>query len=114
MGNAAHGMHPVAGQGFNLSLRDCLALAETLQTAVTDAESIGSLPVLQRYFDQQSWDQEKTINTSHLLTLLFSTDQPAAAFARNTGLIGLNFLPGIKNWFAKQAMGIGDKGSAKK
>lgn len=114
MGNAAHGMHPVAGQGFNLSLRDCLALAETLQTAIANTEAIGSLPVLQRYLDSQSWDQDKTINTSHLLTLLFSTAEPAAAFARNTGLLGLNFLPGIKNWFAKQAMGIGERGSAKK
>jgi 2-polyprenyl-6-methoxyphenol 4-hydroxylase len=114
MGNAAHGMHPVAGQGFNLSLRDCLALAEVLQTAVTNTECIGSLPVLQRYLDQQSWDQEKTITTSHLLTLLFSTAEPAAAFARNAGLLGLNFLPGIKNWFAKQAMGIGERGFAKK
>jgi 2-polyprenyl-6-methoxyphenol 4-hydroxylase len=114
MGNAAHGMHPVAGQGFNLSLRDCLALAETLQNAVTNGEAIGSLPVLQRYLDQQSWDQDKTINTSHLLTLLFSTAEPGVAFARNTGLLGLNFLPGIKNWFAKQAMGIGERAITKK
>lgn len=106
MGNAAHGMHPVAGQGFNLSLRDCLALAETLQTAVTNNETIGALTVLQRYVDRQSWDQQKTINTSHLLTLLFSTAEPGATFARNTGLLSLNFLPGIKNWFAKQAMGL--------
>ena len=114
MGNAAHSMHPVAGQGFNLSLRDCLALAETLRGALDNGELIGSLPVLQRYLDQQSWDQEKTIYTSHLVTLLFSTAKPAAALARNTGLLGLNFLPGIKNWFAKQAMGLGERGSVKK
>ncbi len=106
MGNAAHGMHPVAGQGFNLSLRDCHALAETLQTAVANNETIGSLTVLQRYLDRQSWDQEKTINASHLLTLLFSTSETSAAFTRNTGLLGLNFLPGIKTWFAKHAMGV--------
>ena len=114
MGNAAHSMHPVAGQGFNLSLRDCVALTDTLQHAVANTEAIGSLPVLQRYLDRQSWDQDKTINTSHLLTLLFSTAEPTAAFARNTGLLGLNFLPGIKTWFAKQAMGMGDRGSVKK
>jgi ubiquinone biosynthesis UbiH/UbiF/VisC/COQ6 family hydroxylase len=106
MGNAAHSMHPVAGQGFNLSLRDSAALVETLQTAVANLESIGSLSVLQRYLDRQLWDQEKTINASHLLTLLFSTSETSAAFTRNTGLLGLNFLPGIKQWFAKHAMGI--------
>jgi len=109
MGNAAHGMHPVAGQGFNLSLRDCFALVETLETAVANGESVGNLSVLQRYLRQQSWDQEKTINTSHLLTLLFSTPEASASFARNIGLLGLNFLPGIKNWFARHAMGIAEK-----
>lgn len=112
MGNAAHGMHPVAGQGFNLSLRDCLALAETLEIAVANGESIGSLSVLQRYLQQQSWDQEKTINTSHLLTLLFSTPEASASIARNVGLLGLNFLPGIKNWFARHAMGIAEKNNS--
>jgi len=110
MGNAAHSMHPVAGQGFNLTLRDCEALALTLREAQTRRENIGSLSVLQRYLDQQQLDQGKTINASHLLTLLFSTDATSAAFARNTGLFGLSFLPGIKQWFARQATGLAGRG----
>jgi 2-polyprenyl-6-methoxyphenol 4-hydroxylase len=109
MGNAAHSMHPVAGQGFNLTLRDCEALADTLYQAQRDGEAIGSLAVLQRYLDSQQLDQGKTIGASHLLTLLFSSDDTSAAFLRNTGLFGLDFLPGIKQWFARQAMGLGDK-----
>ncbi len=109
MGNAAHNMHPVAGQGFNLSLRDCLALTETLTAALKKQEDIGSLTVLQRYLEQQRQDQDKTIGTSHLLTLLFSTPDTSLAFARNTGLLGLNFLPGIRHWFARHAMGIAGK-----
>jgi len=106
MGNAAHSMHPVAGQGFNLSLRDCLALAQTLATALRQHEDIGHLTILQRYLQQQQRDQDQTIGTSHLLTLLFSNDETSMALARNTGLLGLNFLPGIKQWFARHAMGV--------
>jgi len=109
MGNAAHSIHPVAGQGFNLTLRDCEALADTLYEAQRDGEAIGSLAVLQRYLDSQQTDQGKTIGASHLLTLLFSSEDTSAAFLRNTGLFGLNFLPGARQWFARQAMGLGDK-----
>jgi 2-octaprenyl-6-methoxyphenol hydroxylase len=106
MGNAAHSMHPVAGQGFNLSLRDCLALAQTLAMATQQQEDIGKLAVLQRYLQRQQQDQDQTIDTSHLLTLLFSSDETPLALARNTGLLGLNFLPGLKQWFARHAMGV--------
>ncbi len=106
MGNAAHAMHPVAGQGFNLALRDCSALVDTLCDATVRGQSPGELDVLNHYLSRQDLDQEKTIGTSHLLTLLFSTAETLPAFARNTGLFGLNFLPGIKAWFARQAMGV--------
>jgi len=106
MGNAAHSMHPVAGQGFNLSLRDCHALAQTLATALHRHEDIGHLTVLQRYLQQQQQDQDQTIGTSHLLTLLFSNAETPLALVRNTGLLGLNFLPGVKQWFARHAMGV--------
>lgn len=106
MGNAAHSMHPVAGQGFNLSLRDCLSLAQTLATAIRQGEDVGHLAVLQRYLQQQQPDQDQTIGTSHLLTLLFSNAETPLALVRNTGLLGLNFLPGLKQWFARHAMGV--------
>ena len=109
MGNAAHSMHPVAGQGFNLSLRDCQCLANTLAQAAIAHEDPGSLPVLQSYLDQQLGDQQSTIGASHLLTLLFSTEQTLPALLRNSGLLGLNFLPGLKQWFTRQAMGLGGR-----
>lgn len=109
IGNAAHSMHPVAGQGFNLSLRDCQVLAETITHAVQNGEDIGDLSVLQRYQNCQEMDQDITINTSHLLTQIFSTPDTPYALARNTGLAGLNFLPGIKQWFSRHAMGMAGK-----
>lgn len=114
MGNAAHSMHPVAGQGFNLSLRDCQALAQTLATALGQQEDIGHLAVLQHYLEQQQQDQDQTIGSSHLLTLLFSNADTPLSFARNTGLLGLNFLPGLKQWFARHAMGMAGQSIAKK
>lgn len=114
MGNAAHSMHPVAGQGFNLTLRDGNALAETLREAHQKQENLGSLAVLQRYLQRQQLDQNKTIGTSHWLTELFSQDEAPAAFIRNTGLMGLNFLPGLKHWFARHAMGIAGKSVSNK
>jgi len=115
MGNAAHSMHPVAGQGFNLALRDCSVLSQTLNKASQQNKSFGDIQVLNQYLETQQWDQDKTINTSHLLTLLFSTANTLPAFARNSGLLGLNFLPGLKSWFAQHAMGIrGNKAGAAK
>lgn len=107
IGNAAHAMHPVAGQGFNLSVRDCNALAKTLQQAAT--HDPGQLALLSKYQMTQHADQEKTIAASHLINQLFSNTHYSAAIARNSGLIGLNFIPGVKRWFTRQAMGVGHK-----
>lgn len=106
MGNAAHAMHPVAGQGFNLCLRDCYVLSQCLAKAYQQQNNLGALSVLQNYLQQQQWDKNKTIQSSHLLTLLFSSANSPSVLARNSGLLGLNFLPGLKHWFAKQATGL--------
>ncbi|CAH0154830.1 2-octaprenyl-6-methoxyphenol hydroxylase [Pseudomonas sp. Bi70] len=108
LGNAAHSLHPIAGQGFNLSLRDVRALADTLSAS---AAPLGDLVTLQRYAGIQAGDQTRTVAFSDQVTRLFSTDQPLLAAGRNLGLLGLELLPPAKRWFARQAMGMGTRGS---
>lgn len=106
VGNAAHGLHPIAGQGYNLSLRDVMALAETL---LQDGARLGDLKVLQGYLAGQRLDQTLTVGFSDRVTRLFSNDRPALARLRNLGLLGLELCPPAKHWFARQAMGLGTR-----
>ena len=106
LGNAAHSLHPIAGQGFNLSLRDVQALAEALSAGPQDP---GDLATLRAYHDRQRLDQALTIGFSDQVTRLFGTRQPVLATGRNLGLLGLDLLPPAKRWFARQAMGLGTR-----
>ncbi|MOA10437.1 2-octaprenyl-6-methoxyphenol hydroxylase [compost metagenome] len=106
VGNAAHGLHPIAGQGYNLSLRDVMALAETL---LQDGARLGDLSLLQGYLARQRLDQTLTVGFSDRVTRLFSNDRPALAQLRNLGLLGLELCPPAKHWFARQAMGLGTR-----
>lgn len=106
LGNAAHSLHPIAGQGYNLSLRDTLALAETL--LASDAP-LGDFTTLQDYLRRQQLDQQLTVGFSDQVTRLFSTAEPLLAAGRNLGLLGLDLLPPAKRWFARQAMGLGTR-----
>jgi 2-octaprenyl-6-methoxyphenol hydroxylase len=108
LGHVAHTLHPVAGQGFNLALRDAESLGEILADAHRKGESVGSMAVLQRFLQQQSHDQERTINFSHYMTRLFSNDSSSLIWARKFGLASIDFLPMVKQHFARAAMGIGD------
>ncbi|WP_434678523.1 2-octaprenyl-6-methoxyphenyl hydroxylase [Pseudomonas sp. R1-18] len=106
LGNAAHSLHPIAGQGFNLSLRDADALAETL----LDSDGpLGDLATLQAYRDRQRMDQQLTVGFSDKVTRLFGSKQSVIATGRNLGLLGLDLLPPAKRWFARQAMGLGTR-----
>ena len=106
LGNAAHSLHPIAGQGFNLSLRDAMALADRLQQAGREQRDPGSLAVLQGYLDGQFADQAATVAFSHYLTRLFSNRNPALVSGRNAGLLALDLLPPLKSLFARQGMGL--------
>ena len=106
LGNAAHSLHPIAGQGFNLSLRDTLALADTLVAANAAGRALGDLGVLQGYLDRQQGDQRMTVAFSDYLTRLFSNRQPLLTAGRNLGLLGLDLLPPARRLFARQAMGL--------
>ncbi|VXC84361.1 2-octaprenyl-6-methoxyphenol hydroxylase, FAD/NAD(P)-binding [Pseudomonas sp. 8Z] len=106
LGNAAHSLHPIAGQGYNLSLRDTQALAEVLSDSQA---ALGDYAMLQRYLQRQQLDQQLTVGFSDRVTRLFSTAQPLLAAGRNLGLLGLDLLPPAKRWFARQAMGMGTR-----
>jgi 2-octaprenyl-6-methoxyphenol hydroxylase len=106
LGNAAHSLHPIAGQGFNLSLRDAASLAEAL---LASDDAPGSLATLQAYAQRQRLDQTLTVGFSDHVTRLFSSDQSLVTAGRNIGLLGLDLLPSAKRWFARQAMGLGTR-----
>ena len=106
IGNAAHGLHPIAGQGYNLSLRDVMALAETL---LQDEAPLGELASLQRYLEAQRLDQTLTVGFSDRVTRLFSTARAPLAQVRSLGLLALELWPAGKHWFARQAMGLGTR-----
>lgn len=105
VGNAAHFLHPVAGQGFNLALRDCAGLVETLCIAVAGRQSLGDLSVLQSYLEKQLLDQQLTIEFSDKLVRLFSNNQLPLIALRHLGLLSLESLPLLKEQFIAQTMG---------
>lgn len=113
VGNAAHALHPVAGQGFNLALRGLMALVEAFRFARDNDRSPGDLTVLGRYQQQHAADQQQTIGFSDSLVRLFGGEYPGVGAVRNAGLAGLDLLPGAKHWFARRAMGVTAGGSAR-
>ncbi|SES85275.1 2-octaprenyl-6-methoxyphenol hydroxylase [Marinobacter segnicrescens] len=112
VGNAAHSLHPVAGQGFNLALRGLMALVEAFRLASQAGRSPGDLQVLARYQQAHQADQRQTVGFSDTLVRLFGGQYPAPGIARSAGLAGLDIVPGAKRWFARQAMGLGTGGLA--
>lgn len=105
VGNAAHFLHPVAGQGFNLSLRDCACLVEALRSGEQAGKTLGELSVLQHFLQQQALDQTLTIEFSDKLVRLFSNNNLPLTALRHLGFIGLDLLPAVKSKFASQTMG---------
>lgn len=109
MGNAAHSLHPVAGQGFNLALRDVAALAQRILDAHKRGDSIGSLSLLQAYAEGQEADQNLTIGFSHNLIELFGLQALPVQLGRTLGLLALDIVKPAKQRFADQAAGLGGR-----
>lgn len=107
MGNAAHSLHPVAGQGFNLALRDAERLTSTIAQYRARGESLGSLAMLKPYIEKQQSDQWLTSMISHGFNRVFSDQRLAVQGVRNLALIGLNLNQGFKKTFFDQMMGKG-------
>lgn len=103
LGNAAHAIHPVGAQGFNLGLRDVAVLAEVLSESV--GGDPGSVEVLSAYSDWRRPDQAETIAWTDGMARLFANPSPAAALARNAGLLLHALLPPLRRRLASQAMG---------
>jgi len=100
LGNAAQTLHPVAGQGFNLALRDVWDLAQTLRHA-TDP---GSPEVLAAYARQRQPDRRGAIGFTNLLIDVFAAQSPLVQHARGAGLLALDLLPPLKNFVARRMM----------
>jgi len=109
LGNAAHSLQPVAGQGFNLTLRDAASLAEHLNKAAQDGLNPGDLNVLERYLKQQVTDQRNTVTASDWLPRLFAQPNALVACARDGGLLALAAMPTARRLFARHAMGQGQR-----
>jgi len=106
VGNAAHTLHPVAGQGFNLGIRDVAALAEVVLDAVRKGEDPGSETVLRRYEQWRRRDRRGVALATDSLVRLFSNRWPPLRLGRNLGLLGLELCPPARHGLARAAMGI--------
>jgi 2-octaprenyl-6-methoxyphenol hydroxylase len=110
MGNAAHSLHPVAGQGFNLALRDIAELGRVLGEGAAEGIGLGDLALLQRYQRRQRADQQRTIGFSDRVPALFMHTDPVLGLGRDLALAGLDFLPGLKREFVRHAAGVAAAG----
>lgn len=105
-GDAAHGIHPIAGQGLNLGFKDAAALAEVVVEADRLGEDLGALDVLERY---QRWRRFDTVQmgvTTDLLNRLFSNDLGPLRVMRDIGLGLVERMPRMKDFFVRQASGL--------
>lgn len=105
IGNASHTIHPIAGQGFNLGLRDVQVLTQTLKKALANNEDIGAFNRLTDYAESRKTDHKHIITLTDSLVTLFSNDLFPLVAGRNIGLKVLNYVPAIKNTFVNKTMG---------
>lgn len=106
VGNAAHTMHPVAGQGFNLGLRDVAALAEVLCDAGLEGRDIGDMGVLDRYWQWRRRDVARMSGFTDGLIRLFSNDAAPLAMARDAALLTVDLVPSAQSFLVRRTMGF--------
>ncbi len=108
VGNAAHGLHPVAAQGFNLGLRDVAALCDCIADARAEGDDadVGARVLLERYASWRRSDQKKLVGfTDGLVRLFGHTGRPLPAL-RSIGMLGFDLVPGVRSLFARHTMGL--------
>ena len=105
VGDAAHGIHPIAGQGLNLGFRDVMALSELVLAALARGEDAGAPALLAAYQRRRRPDNLAMIAATDVLDRLFSTNNPLLRTARDIGIAGVHRLPGLKRAFMRAAMG---------
>ncbi|MDD5266356.1 MAG: 2-octaprenyl-6-methoxyphenyl hydroxylase [Methylococcales bacterium] len=106
IGNAAHQLHPVAGQGFNLGLRDVVRLSEMLIKQNEQHKDIGAADFLKEYSASRKKDHNRTIGFTDAVVKIFSNEWLALAAARNIGLALLDHIPVAKTLLTRHAMGL--------
>jgi len=109
VGNAAHTLHPVAGQGFNLALRGLMRLVDQIAAARQRGDSPGSMRTLQAYMDEHRPDEDAVVGFSDSMVRLFADGPSLLGRARELGLVGLDLMPPARKWFGRQAMGLGGR-----
>ncbi len=106
VGDAAHAVHPIAGQGLNAGLKDVAAIAEVLVDAKRRGEDIGSPIVLERYQRWRRFDIATLALATDGFNRLFSNDNPVLRLGRDIGLAAVNALPGLRRGFIREAAGL--------
>jgi 2-octaprenyl-6-methoxyphenol hydroxylase len=101
VGNAAHGLHPVAAQGFNLGLRDVAALCDCIADSDLDDPEL-----LERYAAWRKDDQSKLVGFTDGLVRLFSSNNRPTRTLRDLGMLGFDMIPGVRSLYAKHTMGL--------
>ena len=105
VGDAAHGIHPIAGQGLNLGFRDVIALSDLVIAAVRGGADPGAAALLALYQRRRRPDNLLMLAATDVLDRLFSTDNPLLRAARDLGIAGVHRMPRLKRMFMRQAMG---------
>jgi 2-octaprenyl-6-methoxyphenol hydroxylase len=109
VGNAAHGLHPVAAQGFNLGMRDVACLCDCIGEALDDgrgAAGIGDDPVLHAYAEWRRGDHRKAVYFTDGLVRLFGSTGLPLRLLRDIGMLGFDLIPGVRTAFARHTMGL--------
>jgi 2-octaprenyl-6-methoxyphenol hydroxylase len=106
VGDAAHGIHPIAGQGLNLGFRDAIALSELLIEASLRGADLGEPGLLRQYQRQRRPDNLLMLAATDALDRLFSSDNPLLRLVRDIGIAAVHRAPPLKRLFMRQAMGL--------
>lgn len=105
VGNAAQTLHPIAGQGFNLGLRDVMSLAEIIAQAEQQGSDIGSYQILSQYQQRREPDQQATIGVTDGLIHLFANRLAPLVVGRNLGLMAMELVPPLRETLARRTLG---------
>jgi 2-octaprenyl-6-methoxyphenol hydroxylase len=111
IGNAAHGLHPVAAQGFNLGMRDVAALCDCIfdaqsRSPIRSDFDPGNAAILEEYAQWRGPDQKRVVHFTDSVVKLFGSTQPPLRALRNLGMLGFDLVPGVRSLFARYTMGL--------
>ncbi len=106
LGNAAHSLHPIAGQGFNLALRDAECLSSCISEASDNGTDHSSMVVLENYIDSRRFDQQRVLDFTKFLPKLFATDCYPLEVGRNGALLLMEISQPLRRAFARFGMGL--------